>query len=343
MEKGLISVVVPIYKVEKYLDNCISSIVNQTYQNLEILLIDDGSPDNCPRICDEWVQKDGRIKVIHKENQGLGMARNTGIEHATGEYICFFDSDDSIAKDTIQKAYHTVSRDNSDVVIFGFYTTDEAGMVISSFAPKMDKSRYTGSEVQEEFLPELIAPDPSGDGTRRLYMSACMMLFSLEMIQKNNWRFISEREIISEDVYSLLCLFQYVDSVCVLPEALYYYRTNVNSLSRVFRPDRYHKVRHFYLECKRLCEAIGYNEDVMHRLMDPYVAFTISAMKSIVHASLDERGRRKALSDVIYDEVLQSVLRKIKDDEMPWQRKALFFAIRGKWHWTCRILLWLKR
>lgn len=342
MKKGLISVVVPIYKVEKYLDHCISSIVNQTYRNLEILLIDDGSPDNCPRICDEWSQKDGRIKVIHKENQGLGMARNTGIENATGEYICFFDSDDSIAADTIQKAYHAVSRENSDVVIFGFHTTDEAGAVISSFVPKMDKHRYTGLAVQEEFLPELIAPNPKGDGTRRLYMSACMMLFSHEMIRKNNWRFISEREIISEDVYSLLCLFQYVDSVCILPEALYYYRTNVNSVSRVFRLDRYQKVRHFYLECKRLCEAIGYNEDVMHRIMDPYVAFTISAMKSIAHASLAEGERRKALSEVICDEVLQSVLRKIKGDTMPWQRKTLFFAIRRKWYYVCRTLLWLK-
>ena len=90
----LVSVVVPIYNVEAYLDRCISSVVLQTYSNLEIILVDDGSPDRCPQICDDWARRDCRIKVIHKENAGLGMARNTGIEHATGSYVYFLDSDD---------------------------------------------------------------------------------------------------------------------------------------------------------------------------------------------------------------------------------------------------------
>ena len=84
-----ISLIIPVYNVEKYLDRCITSIVNQTYRNLEIILVDDGSPDNCPSMCDRWGEKDSRIKVVHKENAGLGMARNTGIECATGDYICF--------------------------------------------------------------------------------------------------------------------------------------------------------------------------------------------------------------------------------------------------------------
>ena len=96
MSSPLVTIVVPIYNVEKYLTRCVDSIINQTYQNLEIILVDDGSPDNCPRICDEYAKKDHRIKVIHKINAGLGMARNTGIENATGKYICFFDSDDYI-------------------------------------------------------------------------------------------------------------------------------------------------------------------------------------------------------------------------------------------------------
>ena len=89
----LVSIVLPIYNVEKYLDRCIKSIVEQTYQNLEIILVDDGSPDNCPQICEKWRNLDSRVKVIYKDNAGLGMARNTGIENATREYICFFDSD----------------------------------------------------------------------------------------------------------------------------------------------------------------------------------------------------------------------------------------------------------
>lgn len=99
MNDGKISVIVPVYKVEPYLDRCVASIVNQTYTNLEIILVDDGSPDNCPAMCDAWAAKDSRIRVIHKENGGGGAARNTGIDLAHGEFIAFVDSDDYIAPD----------------------------------------------------------------------------------------------------------------------------------------------------------------------------------------------------------------------------------------------------
>lgn len=99
MEQPLISVIVPVYKVEPYLDKCISSIVNQTYRNLEIILVDDGSPDNCPAMCDTWAEKDCRIQVIHQKNQGGGAARNAGLDIAAGSLIAFVDSDDYIATD----------------------------------------------------------------------------------------------------------------------------------------------------------------------------------------------------------------------------------------------------
>ena len=98
----LISVIVPVYKVEKYLNKCVQSIVNQTYKNLEIILVDDGSPDNCPEMCDEWAKKDSRIKVIHQENAGLAEARNSGISVATGEFFMFIDSDDYAEPDMIE-------------------------------------------------------------------------------------------------------------------------------------------------------------------------------------------------------------------------------------------------
>ena len=91
-----ISIIVPVYKVEKYIDKCIKSIIDQTYENIELILVDDGSPDNCGKICDEYAAKDSRIKVIHKENGGLSSARNIGIENSIGDYIMFFDSDEDI-------------------------------------------------------------------------------------------------------------------------------------------------------------------------------------------------------------------------------------------------------
>lgn len=119
VDTAKISVIVPVYKVEPYLDKCISSIVNQTYKNLEIILVDDGSPDNCPAMCDAWAEKDSRIRVIHKTNGGLSDARNAGMAVATGELMAFVDSDDWIAPDMYEYLYQRLAEDNSDIAACG--------------------------------------------------------------------------------------------------------------------------------------------------------------------------------------------------------------------------------
>ena len=123
----LISIIVPVYKVEKYLDKCIESIVNQTYKNLEIILVDDGSPDNCGVMCDAWAEKDSRIKVIHKENGGLSDARNAGMEIATGKYIGFVDSDDCIAPEMYELLHGRIVADGSDIAACGVEMVWEDG------------------------------------------------------------------------------------------------------------------------------------------------------------------------------------------------------------------------
>lgn len=116
----LVSVIVPVYNVEKYLDRCVGSIVKQTYHNLEIILVDDGSPDDCPAKCDEWAVRDGRIKVVHKKNGGLGYARNSGLEIATGDYVAFVDSDDYIESDMYATLIDAARRYDADMVSCGF-------------------------------------------------------------------------------------------------------------------------------------------------------------------------------------------------------------------------------
>ena len=112
----LISVIIPIYNVEKYVSRCVDSVINQTYKNIEIILVDDGSPDNCPKICDDYATKDNRIKVVHKENGGLSDARNAGMKVAIGEYISFIDSDDYISLDFYETLLNTMIGNNSDIV-----------------------------------------------------------------------------------------------------------------------------------------------------------------------------------------------------------------------------------
>ena len=155
MEKPLISVIVPIYNVEDYLDRCVKSIVNQTYNYLEIILVDDGSPDNCPQLCDDWVKKDNRIKVIHKENGGLSDARNAGMKIAAGKYIGFIDSDDFVAQDFFETLLSVMQKENSDIVECGVVKFYEDG----SFEEHSDDLAVVTFET-ESALSGLIAENP---------------------------------------------------------------------------------------------------------------------------------------------------------------------------------------
>lgn len=150
---SLISVIVPVYKVEKYLNRCIESIVKQSFENLEIILVDDGSPDRCPSICDDWARKDSRIKVIHKSNGGLSDARNAGMAIATGDYISFIDSDDWIAPDFFLKLIEAVNKDKSDISCCAVQMIWEDGSPAKMLTVAEDTilSRF---EAQKELLSE---------------------------------------------------------------------------------------------------------------------------------------------------------------------------------------------
>lgn len=339
MEEKLVSIVLPIYNVEKYLNRCLESVVNQTYKNLEIILVDDGSTDGCPAICDDWAKRDERIMVIHKQNAGLGMARNTGIENATGDFICFYDSDDYIEIETIQKCVDVLEKNKAELVCYGLKNIDRCGKETGSLVPKVKKLLYSGEEVLNQFLPELIAPDPNKGGCPNFRMSAWSAVYSLKLIKTSSWRFVSEREIIAEDVYSLLGLYNHVNKVVVLPEALYCYCENDSSLSRSYKKDRYQKIKFFYQESLKLANELNYSEDIKHRISEPYLAFTIAAMKQEVAVGESKSAVISRLKTIIKDDLLQSVLRANKKDRVSRNRKLLFLVMRAKLYSVCYILL----
>ena len=154
----LISVIVPVYKAEKYLDKCVQSIVNQTYKNLEIILVDDGSPDNCPQICDEWAKKDGRIKVIHKENGGVSSARNTALDICLGEYAAFADSDDFIEENMLESMMKTAEKAKAEVVVCGF-TFEENGQEISKIPFNNKVYTNKNNELLYAYISDEIRPE----------------------------------------------------------------------------------------------------------------------------------------------------------------------------------------
>lgn len=153
MEGKKISVIIPIYKVENFLEKCVESIRNQTYKNLEIILVDDGSPDNCPKMCDDYAEKDERIKVVHRENGGLAEARNSGLEVATGDFVVFMDSDDFIDPDTYEMLYKMITENNADMAM--------CGLVRETIEGEITDSRKSDDTVQvwdgNEFLCKLLS------------------------------------------------------------------------------------------------------------------------------------------------------------------------------------------
>jgi glycosyltransferase involved in cell wall biosynthesis len=342
MIKGLVTVVLPVYNVERYLERCLHSVVSQTYDKLEILLVDDGSTDNSPRICDEWADKDRRIRVAHQANAGLGIARNTGIREIHGEYVCFFDSDDYIAPNAIADAYAMACAEAADVVLFGFTYEDGVGNKGKSVIPRSVKPLYQGDEIRSVLLPRLITQRAEGEPVNNLWMSAWACMYSAQLISQRQWRFISEREIISEDVYSLLHLYAYVGRVAVLPEALYFYCENSASLTRTYRSDRYEKIKYFYDHCVEAASSLGFDRPVVEALGYPYIANVIAAMKMIVIAPLTVLEKQTALRTILEDGHLTKVLRTMNIRQEPLPRRALLTAMQWRSARLCQTLIGLK-
>lgn len=344
MKPSLVTIVVPVYGVEAYLDRCVESLVGQTYPNLEIILVDDCSPDGSPRICDQWAARDARIKVIHKEkNEGQGIARNDGMDCASGEYICFFDSDDYIKPDAIRRTLEAIQAENAELAIFGMETIAADGTVKSRFVPPVGARTYRGREVQEFFLPNLIAPDPKGDGTKLFYMSACLMMYSMKALRGLGWRFVSEREIISEDTYSLLDLLGGINSVIVVTEAFYCIYENPSSFSRGYKPNRYERILHFYLESLELCRRKGYSQEIQHRMSEPYLSFTMAALKQEAKAPLPLSRRRANVYGILRDPTLRQTLVQNRGDWAKGSRKLMYFLIRNRLYGLCYLLCALKK
>lgn len=325
----LVSVVVPIYNVEKYLDRCMKSIVNQTYRNLEIIMVDDGSPDHCPAMCDAWAARDKRIKVIHKKNAGLGMARNTGIEHASGDYICFFDSDDYVALDTVENALTLANKDHSDLVLFGLNRVDAKGNLLKVGCPSTEKTYYEDSQVLGFVLPNVIEGSAKAGHQYNLNMSSCCCLISMKMIRDNQWRFVSEREFISEDYYSLLQLYAHVRRVSILKQACYFYCYNGSSLTHAFRPDRYERVCHCYKAMMEMAKKLCYPKAVEAALSAQYFGNAIGAMKLIVMASdLCYSDKINRIKEIIRNDTLVCALQKLDFAAENNARRILICAVK---------------
>lgn len=211
-----ISVIVPIYRVEKYLPACIDSILNQTFTDFELILVDDGSPDRCPAICDEAAERDARVRVIHQANAGLSAARNAGIEIAHGEWLGFVDSDDYIAPQFYEKLYQTAQRTDADCVMCSVQNVDESGKSIDSALMRVADEVKTGQEVLQKIGRDDVTP----------YLTAWNKLYRRKLF--NTLRYPAGRQ--NEDVFVFAELFCQVQRAACVAEPLYFYRKRIDSI-----------------------------------------------------------------------------------------------------------------
>jgi len=219
IKKPKISVIVPVFNVQNYLKNCVDSILSQTFNDFEVLLINDGSTDNSGIICDEYAEKDDRIKVIHKKNEGVSAARNDGIKNANGSFLIYVDSDDYIEKTMLEDMYNNAQKTGADIVACDFYQE------------YLDKSVYTSAyyENKEEFFRAVLANN---------WGVMWKMLVKADLYSKNNIYFPPKIDA-GEDYFVCVKLVFYAQKISCIKQAYYHYvRSNPNSIIAIQTEER---------------------------------------------------------------------------------------------------------
>lgn len=276
MKKGMISVIIPVYKVEKELRRCIDSVLRQSYQNIEIILVDDGSPDGCPRICEEYKEKDDRIKVIHKKNGGLSDARNAGLDIAKGEYIAFVDSDDWVEKDFIEILYNNAQKENADISIIGYTLVWDNGR-IKRFSKDEDYSVLNKEEAIRELLKQ-----------NKFECMVCQKMYRAFIFE--SVRFPTGK--LYEDVAVSLPTFLKAEKVVVCGKSKYnYYQRNSSIVNSKFSKEKL-----YFLDCCR--DIIKYSDLHMKKYDSEAHTFYLRALMMLI---LQAYEMRNGDNDAIYE------------------------------------------
>ena len=229
----MVSIIVPIYNVEPYLRRCVDSLVVQTYKDIEIILVDDGSPDRCPQMCDEFAQKYDIIRVIHKTNGGLSSARLAGFREAKGQYIQFVDSDDYIEPTMIEEMVKAITAHHAELAICG-YNTIHGESKVANLLPYKDDVLMGEENIRQQYVLPLFGPDIQGPNIPGF---ACIRLHSRELLTED--MFQSERVYFLEDHILDLLYADHLHTIAVVNAPLYNYCVNYASLSNCYRKNKW--------------------------------------------------------------------------------------------------------
>lgn len=314
------SVIVPVYKVEKYLPICIDSILSQTFSDFEIILVDDGSPDNCPHICDSYKEKDSRVKVVHKENGGLCSARRVGIKVAEGDYVFNLDSDDLIEKDTLECAYNAIKDTGCEIVSFS-YRWVRNGQTVNITNDGLDEGLYAENDIKKYIYPRLLMDKNmnhvsyylSGKAVRRELLTPHQLA-------------VSEQISLGEDLCCVLPCYLHAKSVYVSKKTAYLYTVRDDSLSKEFNTKQIRLIENVINElCKNDCSKIVDFEEQLCR----YSCFMCFA----ILASAAEGGYFKSINAIkenILDSIHGEMIRRSKFDDISIKSRITVFLMKKK-------------
>lgn len=330
----LISVIIPVFNVEKFLPQCIESVINQTYLSLEIILVNDGSTDSSGLICDEYKDKDFRIKVIHKENEGLSSARNIGIEISTGDYICFLDSDDWMDAETLEKAIDISMIYNSDIVFWSFIKEFENYQLeykVNDITKDFFVYKYFELEKLKRRIVGLYKEELSIPIKTDAFISAWGKLYKSSLLKENFLKFFSTQIVGSEDVAFNISAFHFSKNIVYLNRCFNHYRmTNPNSLTKSHGNTLFFRYKNLYNVIFEFIEANNLSQEYKTALDNRFSLSLINNALSITgkrnNSSLLQK--RNDLDSIINDKLFVKSIKNLQINHMPFKWRLFFSFAR---------------
>lgn len=350
MPQPKVSIIVPVYNVEKFLERCVISLQNQTVRDIEIILVDDSSTDSSLQICNRLAKEDSRIKVIHKVNEGAGKARNAALSIATGEYIGFVDSDDYVEPDMYRTLLEKAEEYNSDLVMSGVIFVD--GNMFSEKGECIRKVYFdkdTHFETQEDLKKlrmGIVGALPEDSDDSKYGMSIWKNLFRYEIIKDNNIVFQSEREMLSEDALFMIDYISHINKATGIGEAFYNYCRNGDSISKSYKKDRFEKSLVFVDEVKK-----RFDRDIAPEEYGVYIGRFWQAMcrvlclQEIMYAvdnHIKYSDLKKRLKDVCTHSLTVSTLKSYPIGKLPLGQRLFAMGMKLRLYFLLKVLVKLR-
>lgn len=330
----LVSIIVPVYNTERYLNKCIESLVKQTYQKIEIILVNDGSTDNSALICEESAKKDKRIIIIHKDNEGLSSARNAGISLCSGDYLCFVDSDDWLEFNAIEETLNKALITSSDIVFYGYFKEYEINY---KKVELFDNDILFTGDLKRNLhrrMVGLLREELSLTTKTDSYCSAWGKLYRKSLISDYKIDFISEREVGSEDVIFNIEMFYKAKNVYYLNKCFYHYRqTNENALTKTHGATLFPRFLNLFTYIENFINANCLDNDYKIALGNRISLSIINNALSITSKRNKQNIYEKitSLSSILNHKVYRDAINKLEFKYLPNHWKIFFFFCKHKY------------